>query len=1098
MSTAERRTVAVLFSDLSGFTALSESMDPEDVRDLVDALFARFRRVIEARGGTIDKFIGDAVMAVFGAPVAHEDDPVRAVRAALAMQDEIEAFNRERKHSLGLRVGVNLGEVLWGGVGGDRATAMGDAVNVAQRLESAARPGTVLVSDSVRAAAAGRIRFRDAGEFALKGRKETVRAYEAAPGDPGAESAIIEGVGGALHGRQDELARLEAAWNAGSPRVLVVQGEAGIGKSRLLADLRRRVRASGAGAAVFSGRALQETPLPLSPFAELARQSAGTPANVPGWFAGVLGEGAVAARQADLIALSLGFPIPDERRAMIDGAAARDETLPAWRAWFRALATSRRVLLCLEDLHWADAATCELAEALASAAPEGRALVVASSRPCNRPLPGDLIPLGELPAAAVRAVAQGVFGEPLSDALADFLVRQSGGNPYYAEELARHLRRQRLVSGRPLDLAASPDRVPASLLGVLVARIDAQSPACRETLKAASVLGRVFWPALLPAGSEAALEEARDASLVVPSPASVLPGEPALQFRHALLRDAAYGLLTKRDRAALHKAAAEALEPRAVTAGRGALTLAAGHREAAGDASGAARLHRQVAKDAAVSNPTEARAAGLEAVRLEDGAHSRELLGHACFVLGRIAEARPHADAALALCGADPMLRARAAMLSANLDLHTADFARALQVASSRIDPALGPELDLKRRGLRCRALGGLGRTEEALQETEVGPGNPGEPRDVQIARAFVLGERGAVLLRLSRFEEALAAHRAALEAHRHLDNPLGISGSINNIATLLFRLKRTEEALSHLEQSLSSARALGTRHGIAITLTNVGACLNRLNRWKEAETALREALAIRTETGAVVGYGSIYLNLGRSLAMQGRIAECLDVLSQGCERTESLADPLPWLRLMVRRAWLVLDVGSGGAPELLEGVRRRLHERPEFAAEPTGQSIAATLLFLDARIAAGEGKNGEALRLLAEAIPRYDGVDEKDDAAAARLLAARLGSPEGPADALRALEDAGTIPHRALQAEALAVLARFEAKAGKRDEALARLAESAKVSEAVVEELEQVRILGVRAEALDALGATAEAEAARGQSDVIGRRIGACSPAPF
>ncbi|MCC6740521.1 MAG: adenylate/guanylate cyclase domain-containing protein, partial [Planctomycetia bacterium] len=119
MPFAERRTVAILFSDLSGFTSLSETMDPEDVRDLVDALFARFRREIEARGGTIDKFIGDAVMAVFGAPVAHGDDALRAVRAALAMQREIAAFNAERGLALKLRIGVNAGEVLWGGVGGD-------------------------------------------------------------------------------------------------------------------------------------------------------------------------------------------------------------------------------------------------------------------------------------------------------------------------------------------------------------------------------------------------------------------------------------------------------------------------------------------------------------------------------------------------------------------------------------------------------------------------------------------------------------------------------------------------------------------------------------------------------------------------------------------------------------------------------------------------------------------------------------------------------------------------------------------------------------------------------------------------------------------
>ncbi len=1099
MSTAERRTVAVLFSDLSGFTALSESMDPEDVRDLVDALFARFRRVIELRGGTIDKFIGDAVMAVFGAPVAHEDDALRAVRAALGMQEEIGAFNRERGLSLGLRVGVNLGEVLWGGVGGDRATAMGDAVNVAQRLESAARPGSVLVSAAVRAAAAGRVRFHDAGEFALKGRKEAVRAHEAVPGDPGgAESAVIDGVGGALHGRQPELDRLMAAWTSGSPRVLVVEGEAGIGKSRLLADLRRRVRASGGGAAVFAGRALQEAPLSLAPFAEIARQAAGSPANVPGWFAGVLGEGSVAARQADLIALSLGFPVSEERRGLIDGAAARDETLPAWRAWIRALAANRPVLLCIEDLHWADTATCELAAALAAAAPAGRALVVASTRPCNRTLPGDVLHLGELPADAVRSVAQSVLGDPLSDGLAQFFVRQSGGNPYYAEELARHLRRQGLVAGRPLALAGSPDRVPDTLLGVLVARLDAQSPACRESLKAASVLGRVFWPALLPDGSAAALEEARDASLVVSSPVSVLPEEPALQFRHALLRDAAYGLLTKRDRAALHRGAAEALEPRAASAGRGALTLAAGHREAAGDPAGAARLHRQVAEESSMENPSESYAAGLEAVRLEDSAESRILLGHACLVLGRIAEAIPHAAAALELAGDDGVLRARAAILRANLDLHTGDFAHALEVATSGIDARLGATWDYHRRGIRCRALGGLGRTEEALAETVGASGASEQGREVEVARAFLLGERGAILLRLTRIEEALEAHRQAREAHIRLKNPLGISGSVNNIATLLFRLNRTEEALAGLQESLASARSLGARHGIAISLTNIGACLNRLRRWQESEAALREALAIRSETGAVVSSGSIYLNLARALSMQGRVDECVAVLDEGRSGAEALPDPLPWLRLTVRRAWIELDRGGGDAGAMLAAIRRRMGDRPEFAAEPIGLELVATAGFLEARLAAREGRIEEALRLLGQVIPSFDRSDNGDDAAAARLLAVRLGAPDGESLAARALKDARAIPHPALAAEALAVLAQLDVRAGRKDQARARLAESAEIAKSVQEQLETIRILTVRGEAFDSLGSAAESDAARREAAEIGRRIGAQGLAPF
>jgi class 3 adenylate cyclase len=173
----ERRTLTVLFSDLSGFTTLSERMDPEDVRDIIDAIFQRFRAIIEREGGAVDKFIGDAVMAVFGAPAAHDDDPVRAIRAALAMQREVVAFNGERGLKLAARVGVNTGEALWGSFAGDRPTAMGDAVNVAQKLESSAKVGTVLVSETTKAAAEGRFRFEGLPAVAVKGRKEPVMPF---------------------------------------------------------------------------------------------------------------------------------------------------------------------------------------------------------------------------------------------------------------------------------------------------------------------------------------------------------------------------------------------------------------------------------------------------------------------------------------------------------------------------------------------------------------------------------------------------------------------------------------------------------------------------------------------------------------------------------------------------------------------------------------------------------------------------------------------------------------------------------------------------------------------------------------------------------
>ncbi|MCC6738197.1 MAG: tetratricopeptide repeat protein [Planctomycetia bacterium] len=963
-------------------------------------------------------------------------------------------------------------------------------MNVAQRLESAAPPGAILVSDAVRAAAAGRAAFRDAGELALKGRREPVRAHVATAEEPGSsESVILEAAGGALFGRSEDIESLEAAWRAGSGRLLVVEGEAGIGKSRQLAELRRRARASGG--LVLAGRALQEARLPLSALAEIGRRVGGP--DGAAWFAAAMGEGPVAARRGDVIALSLGLPLPPERRAAIAGAAALSETVPAWEAWFAARAARQRVLLCLEDLHWAGPGTVELAARLAAAAPAGRALVVASTRPCGHAFPGETRLLRELDPPAVRSVAEAVLREPVSDALAAFLARQTGGNPYYAAELARHLRRHGLLAGRPLGLSTTPDRIPDSLLGVLVARIDAQSAACHEALKAAAVLGRVFWPALLPPATASGVEEARDAGLVLASPDSVLHGEPALQFRHALLRDAAYGLLTKRDRAASHSAAAAALEATAARAGRAALTLAAGHREEAGELDEAARLHARVSEESVLENAREALTAGQNAVRLRDSATARLHIGFAHFILGEIEPAEREALAAREFPGATDDERARASVVLANVTYQRGDFEEALRHATEGIPAGKGVEMELQRRALRCRALVALGRVEEGLRETmETRDDEPGD-RGTRVARAFVLGERGGTLMRLLRFEEALAAHRRAREIHIETGNPLGVSTSANNVAGALVRLGRVEEALLGLESALESARKLGAPHGLAVVLSNLGALLNHQGRWREAEERLREALAIREEMGGPVGVGGIAVNLGRSLAGQGRLAESAAVLERGRARCAGLQDSFSGLRLTVQLAALQMDRADPSVESLLAEAERGFAADPAFAAEPAGRNLLLVLQVVRALHEARSGRPAAALARLAEHLPALEGTDAALDIVGARILMAGL-DPERTAEHLeRAVETARLCGNGQLLARALAARAAWRARQGRREDASTDLAESLRTPASPgTPAVEAIRCLREQAAAHEALGEAAEAAALRAKLDALVAATGA------
>ncbi|KAF0240746.1 MAG: putative adenylate, partial [Planctomycetota bacterium] len=562
----ERRVVTVVFADVSGFTSLSESMDPEDVQELIDALFKRFRTAIEREGGSVDKFIGDAVMALFGAPVAHADDPARAVRASLEMQKVTAAFAVERRAELRVRIGVNSGEVLWGSVGGDRPTATGDAVNVAQRLEAAAEPGSVLVSVAVARAAPYAARYGTPHSARVKGRGQEVEACVAEELLAGiTELRLSPAAAAPFIGREPELAGLLRRFKEGALFV-VIQGEAGVGKSRLVGEFRRRLRGEAPGLEALAGRSIEAARLPLAPFVEIAAGAAGR-AEAIRTDLGALDLPEVERENlADLVALSAGWPVGESRVRFGDPIQAAAETRRAWSLWFEARASRHPVLLYFEDIHWADAATLGLLERLAADLRGRRVAIVATARPGHAlPAGFERVMLEEVSAAEATELARRVAGPAIDEATLAAVVAQAGGHPLYVEELARHL-------------ASGAGPVPGTLAAVLVARLDTLPADAKEALKMASVFGRVFWlgqlEALAGPGAPAAMEEAAARGLVGSHPSSLLGGERELVFRHALIREAAYGLLPKRERVRLHAAAAAGLEGRRGL-GRAALSLAA-------------------------------------------------------------------------------------------------------------------------------------------------------------------------------------------------------------------------------------------------------------------------------------------------------------------------------------------------------------------------------------------------------------------------------------------------------------------------------------------------------------------------------------------
>jgi class 3 adenylate cyclase/tetratricopeptide (TPR) repeat protein len=590
----ERRQVSVLFADLSGYTAVAERMDPEAVKAMVDRCLRRLGEEVVRFGGTVDKYIGDNVMALFGAPLAHEDDAERAVRAALGMQAAMEELNAEAQSSDGvsfaLRVGVNTGEVLAGAVG-DAYTVTGDTVNVAARLQAAGRPGTITVGERTVRATEEAIEYRDVGPLELKGKAEPVPAWEAVgvtAAQPLRRGALRSE--SPLVGRTDELELLESIYNRvtreGRPHLVTLIGQAGVGKSRLLRECERLLAAMEPAPVMREGRCPPYgSTIVFWALGEVLRAECGVvdgdPADVA-WqklsthVAELLAEapdepGETSERKAALIGRLLGITEAPQGPAidMDDPQRVRESFFSAVRSVIEAMALRQPLVLAFEDIHWADDGMLELIEYLAQWV---RAPVILLC------LARDELLERRHSWGGGRRSASNIFLEPLSgsetrdliaallpggddEQLVTTVAERAGGNPFFVEEMVRLLR-----EGERAEAEELPDTVQA----LLTARLDSLEPFERRVVQQAAVVGRAFWEDLLePVAREegddlhAALAALREKDIVVAGAGGRLAGQPELAFKHVLIRDVAYGMLPKSVRARKHFEVGGFIEQRA-------------------------------------------------------------------------------------------------------------------------------------------------------------------------------------------------------------------------------------------------------------------------------------------------------------------------------------------------------------------------------------------------------------------------------------------------------------------------------------------------------------------------------------------------------
>ena len=886
----DRRPVTVLFADLAGFTSLSEGLDPEDVRGIQADLFREMSTSIEQYEGFVEKFVGDAVMAVFGAPHAHEDDPERGLRAALLMRDRMGVLNRRWERRVGrplaLHIGLNTGPVVAGRIGAtaDAAYAVtGDTVNTASRLQSAAPPGEILISDATYQLTHHAFAFAPREEVALKGKSEPVGVHRVLGPLAAPRSARgLEGLGLAapLVGRERELARMEAAFEdmrAGRAQVLSLIGEPGAGKSRLQREFFARLQGTGRLEGVTIRRAACSA---------LGGQTYGTAAELLRDAYGVehgdsveIARGKLAAgletlgvgaddRAAMVAALARVFGLePDDARVRhLEPEQLKRQIFMAVRALVERRLAASPLVLVVEDLHWADAASIELIGAVADRLADRRLLVLLMYRPTLEP---DALGTSHTPHTAIEVTAlsrsgsedllAAWFGDSthlFPERLRALILERAGGNPLYLEEVVRAL----LLAGVLVrdgetwrcTAEAATAQVPATLHGLLLARLDRLAAAERRVIQAAAVIGPRFEVPLLkavssePGAVDAALEALASADLVTPGPDH--------RFRHGLLQEIVYQNILVTRRTELHTRVGTALEAqgagdaesleRLVALGhhwalgadkrRGARYLVAAADWARGMYANADAIqHYQRALGALEQCDEPTAAAQIEAERLVARERMADLLGPT----GR-----------------------RAAALGEYEIVETGYRAAGDAAAQARILRKMGGlHWDA---GARARALGCF----------EAGLALLGDQRE-HIEQAHLYQEMGRLAFRSGDSQRAVEwAEQARRHAERLAADPALDAGgrgeavtaaaqSHNTLGAALARLGRLEEAVEHIERSVALARDNGLLQAACRGLANLSVLYSTLDPARAIETCAA-GLEMAKKIGDLGFQSRLYANL--------------------------------------------------------------------------------------------------------------------------------------------------------------------------------------------------------------------------------------------
>ncbi len=929
----ERKLATVLFVDLVGSTEFLATADPEVVRRRVTGFFERVSHCVIAHGGVVEKFAGDAVMAAFGVPQAHEDDAERGARAAIAILAAVDELG------LAVRVGIEAGEVVIDD--GESTFATGEPVNVAARLQQAAAPGEILIGPVACDLTRGRLEVEPRGALELRGLARSVSAWKVVCTTEKTGRALI--VGASFIGREEELELLHNTWARARrdrrAHIVTLYGEPGVGKSRIVREFIDGVER----ATVLSGRCLPYGEgITYWPLAEMVKSSAGISDDDPIAEAveklrGCCGDEAV----ADLLGLASGLldRFSDESGAQEIAWAAQE--------WAIELAAVQPLVLCFEDIHWAEEPLLDLIEQLAERAREAPLLIVCLARPellDVRPSWGggrlrsaaiELQPLDDEESATL--VDALLTDENLSPGQRAAVLEKAEGNPLFVEETVR------MLLERGADDAE--DRIPDTVQALIAARVDRLQPRTKSVVQRAAVIGRVFWGSAVATltgddGVADALDELVERDFVTREHRSSISGEQAFRFKHVLIRDVAYSGLSKDARASLHRRFADWLRERGAEE---LVEIRAYHLDQAAMLLG--ELDGAVPAELACEAAAGLEVAGRRALSREANRSGRKLLL-------RAVELEPTLERRFQA--------ARAAWRLADLPAVSREMERVAEEAAVVGD-----------REIEGGAL-------TALAEVTL-------LRDGDLPRAEELAERGLAVLhpddrfrtlmvcaKIARWQGEMDEHeryvREGLDLARRLARTDLEAQATRELAETFSTQLRFAEAKEMIARALVLAEESGSTIARAHALADTGHVQIRVGELDAAESSLEEARRLFTELGAS-------MNLGRTLLRLGEIAlDRVDLTTAEKLARESIRvlKPLEDRGTLCESQRLLADVLVGQGR--LEEAERVALEAIETVGPHDVSSQASTRLSL-ALVRVGQGRDDEAEALMRDAWERLEGT---------------------------------------------------------------------------------------------------------------------------